>query len=131
LRTLRLRSSVQMGVVALMTAAMLEGTVRSPMAKKTKGMALLKRATRRSQPRSRRGGSVRRRARSTVQRKAAPKAVRMSATQGGGKLWTVRLMRRNDAPQMAESSNSSRTSRSFIWASLAAAGILYKFDALG
>ena len=88
-----------MGVVALMTAAMLLGTVRSPMAKKTNGMALLKRATRSSQPRSRRGGRERRRARSTVQRKAAPKAVRMSATQGGGKLWTVRLMSRNDAPQ--------------------------------
>ncbi len=50
-------SSVQIGVVALITAATLLGTVRSPQAKKVKGMALLNRATVNSQGSRRRGGS--------------------------------------------------------------------------
>ena len=57
LRTTRLRSSVQIGVVALRMAAVLLGTVRSPQAKKVKGMALLKSATRKSQGKRRFGGS--------------------------------------------------------------------------
>ncbi len=52
-----------------------------------------------------------------------PKPVRRSATQMGGKLSTVMLISRNDAPQMAESSNSSRMSRSFTRGLLLVAGI--------
>ena len=53
--------SVQIGVVALITAAMLLGTVRSPQAKRAKGKALLKSATVNSQGSRRRGGSYGRR----------------------------------------------------------------------
>ncbi len=46
-----------MGTVALRTAAILLGTVRSPQAKKVNGTALLSTATNNSQGASRRGGS--------------------------------------------------------------------------
>src|SRR5882757_11103732 len=103
LMTARLRSSAQMGVVALRIAAVLLGTVRSPQAKKVKGIALLKSATRKSQKKSLRGGSECLPTTKTTQSSAAPKAERSSATQTGGKLFPAMLMRRNDIPQTAAS----------------------------
>ncbi len=55
--TVRLSSRVQMGVVALRMEAVLLGTTCSPRAKKVKGIALLKSATRKSHRKRRRGGN--------------------------------------------------------------------------
>jgi hypothetical protein len=97
------RTSVQIGVVALSTAATLLGTVRSPQAKKVKGRALLNSATVNSQGSRRRGGSCLPLRRSTVQSRTAPSVQRNSATQSGGKeLPAIRIMRK-ETPHNAES----------------------------
>ena len=63
-----------MGVVALRSAAMLLVTVRSPSAKKTKGIALLNKATNSNHPIRRRGGRVRRLESSTGPEERSTKA---------------------------------------------------------
>jgi hypothetical protein len=102
-RTARLMSNVQMGVVALTTAAVLLGIVRSPHAKKVKGMALLKRATSNSQGKSAREGSERRPNSITLQSSTAPEEQRSSATQRGGKLSPAMRISRKETPHIAES----------------------------
>src|SRR5271156_4750694 len=97
------RRRVQIGVVALITAAMLLGTVRSPQAKKVNGRALLNRATARSQGSRRRGGSLLPPRRSTVQSKAAPSAQRRSATHSGGNSAPAIRIMRNETPHTADS----------------------------
>ena len=102
-----------MGVVALMMAAMLLGTVCSPQAKRQKGRALLRIPTATSGPISLSGGSLWRPSLNTVQRKTEPKVRRLKATQTGGRSAPASLMRMNDAPHTAESKSISSASRSF------------------
>jgi hypothetical protein len=97
------RSRAQMGVVALITAAMLLGTVRSPQAKRVKGIALLNRATSRSQGSRRRGGSLLPPRLRTVHNSAAPRVHRSSATQNGGKVPPAMRIKRKETPHTAES----------------------------
>lgn len=110
--------SAHIGVVAFRTAAMLLGTVRSQSAKKVNGIALLKKATRRSGTMRRRGGRVRPLSLRTLHRKAAPKVRCRRATHAGGKLRPEISMRRNDAPHTAESRNNWRMSRRLIESSV-------------
>lgn len=95
-----------MGVVALMTAAMLLGMVRSPQAKQVKGMALLKSATSKSQGKSLRGGNERRVTAITLQSSTAPVEQRNNATHSGGRLSPAMRISRNETPQTAESNRS-------------------------
>src|ERR1700760_889993 len=97
------RTSVQIGVVALSTAAMLLGTVRSPQANKVNGMALLNRATAMSQGNRRRGGSRLPPKRRTIQSNAAPSVQRRSATQNGGNAVPAIRIMRNETPHTADS----------------------------
>src|SRR5580658_3938537 len=97
------RRRVQIGVVALITAAMLLGTVRSPHAKKVNGIALLNRATAMSQGSRRRGGSLLPPRQRTVQSKAAPSAQRRSATHSGGNAVPAIRIMRNEMPHTADS----------------------------
>src|SRR5579859_4468093 len=97
------RSKVQIGVVALMMAAMLLGTVRSPQAKKVKGIALLNSATVTSQGSRRRGGNRWPPSLRTAHSKPAPSAQRKSATQRGGNAVPATRIMRKETPQTAES----------------------------
>src|ERR1700722_13999461 len=108
------RTRVQIGVVALSTAAMLLGTVRSPQAKKVNGMALLNRATAMSQGKRRLGGSWLPPRRSTVQSKAAPSVQRRSATQSGGNAVPAIRIMRNETPHTADSRRICRMDLVFI-----------------
>src|SRR5260370_11825682 len=112
--TANVSRSAHIGVVAVRRAPMLLGTVRSPKAKKVKGIALLKKATSRSGTIRRRGGRLGPLSLRTVHRKAAPKLTRRSATHAGGKLRPEISIRRNDAPHTAERRSSWKTSRRFI-----------------
>src|SRR5271168_2329406 len=98
--------SVQIGVVALMTAAVLLGIVRSPHAKQVNGMALLKSATSKSHGKSWRGGNERRVTAITLHSNSAPAVHRNSATHNGGRLSPAMRISRKETPQTAESRSS-------------------------
>jgi len=95
-----------MGVVALTTAAVLLGIVRSPQAKNVNGMALLKSATKISHGKSWRGGNDRRPTAITLHNRTAPEEQRNKATQSGGRLSPAMRISRNETPQIADSSSS-------------------------
>src|SRR6266481_9219565 len=97
------RRSVQIGVVALRTAAVLLGTVCSPQAKKLNGMALLVSATRNNHGNSLRGGSLYRPISRTIQRSSAPNEARSIPTQIGGNADVAMRIIRKEIPQTAES----------------------------
>src|SRR6267154_5643776 len=96
------RSNVQIGVVALRTAAVLLGTVCSPQAKKLNGMALLVSATRNNQRNSLRGGSLYPPISRTTQRSNAPNEARSIPTQMGGNADAATRIMRKEIPHTAD-----------------------------